>query len=393
MQTQSAHPTSHYNFILAGGGAAGLSLAVQLASSPLKDRSILIIDRDRKQANDRTWCFWARTPTLFDSIAYRVWERVEFVAPGFQRVYDLPPYHYQMIRGIDFYNYARQVLSQFSNIHFLQAGVESVEDGPDAARVTAGGEVYTADWVFNSLYLAGQVRPNPARHHSLLQHFRGWEIETEQDAFDPKLPRMFDFRTPQHGEMRFVYILPFNPRRALVEFTLFSANLLTDAEYDQALRDYLQSVLGLQSYRVLEVENGVIPMTDQPFARRAGQRVLNIGTRGGRVKPSSGYAFLRIQRDSAAILQSLLAHGHPFHLPESPARYRLYDSILLQILYRHGELSQRIFTALFRRNSIQRIFRFLDEEAPLPENALLMATLPTWPFVRALLKLKLLHRI
>ena len=66
MQIQPVHPTNHYNFILAGGGAAGLSLAVQLASSPLKDQSILIIDRDRKQANDRTWCFWARTPTLLD---------------------------------------------------------------------------------------------------------------------------------------------------------------------------------------------------------------------------------------------------------------------------------------------------------------------------------------
>jgi lycopene beta-cyclase len=385
--------SNHFDFIFAGGGAAGLSLAAQIASSPLKDRSILIIDRDRKQNNDRTWCFWSQSPTLFDSIAYRVWQQVEFISPGFERIYPLNPYHYQMIRGIDFYQYTRQYLRQFPSIQFLNAHVDQITDGDQAAQVTAAGQTYTADWVFNSLYLFDQIQPDPSRYHFLKQHFKGWEVETSQDVFNPDLPRLFDFRVAQQDEMRFVYILPFSPRRALVEFTLFSANLLEDAQYEAVLRDYTAKFLSLQNFSINQVENGVIPMTDQPFARRAGQRVLNIGTRGGRVKPSSGYAFLRIQHDSAAILQSMLQQGHPFHLPESPARYRLFDSILLQILYRHGGLSQSIFTALFKNNPIQRIFRFLDEEAPILENAALMATLPTWPFLRALIKLKLLRRI
>jgi len=384
---------NHFEFIFAGGGAAGLSLAVQLANSPLKNQRILIVDRDRKQTNDRTWCFWSQRPTLFDSVAHRVWQQIEFISPRFQQTYSLAPYHYQMIRGIDFYQYTRQLLGQFDNIHFLNAQVEDVIDGDQTARVVAGGQTYTADWVFNSLYLPGQIQPDPARYHFLKQHFKGWEIETEQDVFNPNLPRMFDFRVPQQDEMRFVYILPFNPRRALVEFTLFSANLLEDSQYDEVLRGYITHVLGLKEFQIIQVENGVIPMTDQPFPRRAGTRVLNIGTRGGRVKPSSGYAFLRIQHDSAAILHSLLQHGHPFAIEESPARYRLYDSILLQILYRQGGLSESIFTALFKNNPIQRVFRFLDEEAPLLENIALMASLPAWPFLRALLKLKLLRRI
>jgi lycopene beta-cyclase len=48
-----------YDFILSGGGLAGLSLAYHLINSPLRDRSILIVDKDAKQQNDRTWCFWA----------------------------------------------------------------------------------------------------------------------------------------------------------------------------------------------------------------------------------------------------------------------------------------------------------------------------------------------
>jgi 2-polyprenyl-6-methoxyphenol hydroxylase-like FAD-dependent oxidoreductase len=36
----------HYDFIMAGGGLAGLSLAYHLVRSPLRDRSILVVDRD-----------------------------------------------------------------------------------------------------------------------------------------------------------------------------------------------------------------------------------------------------------------------------------------------------------------------------------------------------------
>jgi lycopene beta-cyclase len=48
--------------------------------------------------------------------------------------------------------------------------------------------------------------------------------------------------------------------------------------------------------------------------------VLAIGVNGGRIKPSTGYAFSRVQADSEAIVQSLLTHGHPFALPAGPAR-------------------------------------------------------------------------
>ena len=53
----------HYDYIIAGGGCAGLSLAWQLLHSPLRDRTILIVDRDDKDQNDRTWAFWSETDT------------------------------------------------------------------------------------------------------------------------------------------------------------------------------------------------------------------------------------------------------------------------------------------------------------------------------------------
>ena len=44
------------DIIIAGGGASGLSLACRLADSiELKDKNIIIIDKDSKITNDRTW--------------------------------------------------------------------------------------------------------------------------------------------------------------------------------------------------------------------------------------------------------------------------------------------------------------------------------------------------
>lgn len=193
--------------------------------------------------------------------------------------------------------------------------------------------------------------------------------------------------------MRFLYILPHDARRALVEYTLFSADLLTDAEYRQGLKNYLEGTLGIRSYRVIEEENGVIPMTDQPFPRRLGQRVMAIGTKGGRVKPSSGYAFLRMAADAERIVQSLARTGSPFSIPQDARRYRFYDRIMLQLMYRQGGEMKRVFTDLFKYNPVPRVFRFLNEQQPLLDDMRLMATLPIPMFLKAMLKVYLLRAL
>ncbi len=398
---------TEYDFILAGGGLAGLSLAYHLINSPLRDRSILIVDKDAKQQNDRTWCFWEEQPTLFDEIAYRVWHRLRFVSDDFTKEFDLAPYRYQMIRGLDFYEFAREKLSNCANVTFVRGNIDRVDDGTDRATVTVDGQSFSGSWVFDSTLpasLRGSVSigvepsagtpdiPN-GRYHHLNQHFRGWEIETKQPVFKPQLPTLFDFRTPQAGHMRFIYTLPFAENRALVEYTLFSSHLLRTDEYDTGLKTHIGNVLDIKQYMINHVEAGIIPMTDHPFPRRLGQRVMSIGTKGGRVKPSTGYAFLRIQRDSAAIVQSLIEHSQPFHVPVRHGRFGLHDSILLNIMTHHPDDLKPIFTLMFRNNPIQRIFRFLDETTTLDEEARFIASLPPWRFLQALFRLKVLRRV
>jgi lycopene beta-cyclase len=372
---------THYDVIIAGAGLGGLSLAAHLINSPLRDRSILIVDPDPKERNDRTWSYWSDRPTLFDGIACRTWDQLHLAGLNGELRVPLRRYRYRTIRGSDFYDHARRELAQQPNVTWLRGQVEAIEDGVEVARVIVNREVVTGRWVFDS-------RPRHTgfdqRYHQLKLHFKGWEIETARSAFDPSAATFLDFRTPQNGATRFFYVLPFGERHALVEYTLFSNMPLLPREYESALHTYLRDVLKIDAYHLTRQEGGVIPITDRPYPRRLGGRVMSIGMRGGRIKPSTGFAFMRVQADSAAIVQSLLKHDQPFEMPEDSARYRLYDSMLLDIMEREPERIQPIFAALFKRNSIEQVLSFLDEQAALAQNVRLIATLPPAPFLQAL---------
>jgi lycopene beta-cyclase len=352
----------------------------------------LIVDRDDRPHGDRTWSYWSDRPTPFDSLACRTWDQLHLAGLNGELRVNLRRYRYRTIRGCDFYEHARRELSQQPTVTWLRGSVEAVEDGAEAACVIINRDKMTGRWVFDSLPRSANASAI-GRYHQLQLHFKGREIETDRAAFDPSAATFLDFRMPHaehlHGATRFFYVLPFDERHALVEYTEFSAMLLLPREYEQAIQAYLHEVVGLADYRVTRQEGGVIPITDRPYPRRLGRRVMAIGMRGGRIKPTTGFAFTRVQSDSAAIVRSLLTHDQPFDVPEDSSRYRLYDSMLLDIMEREPERIQSIFAALFKRNSIEHVLSFLDERASLAQNIQMFATLTPWPFLQALARAEL----
>ena len=376
---------------------AGLSLAYALVTGPYPDASILIVDPETKGENDRTWCYWSREDERFDPIAAHRWPRLRFATDGWINDFDLGEYRYSMVRGADFYEAVLDVLEARENVEFERGRVLTIEDAGELVEVETETRTARGRWAFDSRFEPEEYErrseERAGQHHYLKQHFVGWTIETDHPVFETDLATLFDFRTPQHDEMRFVYVLPFSERRALVEYTLFSAELLETEEYTRAIEAYLADVLAVEGYRVVEREQGVIPMTDEPVDRREGKRTLAIGTRGGLVKASTGYAFRRTQHDTSAIVSSLERRGHPFDLPRTPRRFAALDTTLLQIMYRRGELSEPAFTSMFRRNPIARMFRFLDEEASFAETIAIMTTVPIGPFLAAFARTQILGKV
>src|SRR5687767_11581410 len=124
-----------YDYIITGAGCAGLSLVMHLIDSgAFTDKKILLVDKNAKQTNDRTWCFWEREAGLFQSIVKKEWREVLLQAPGFSRKLDIRPYTYKLIRGIDFYDFCLARISKEPNIHFLTTAVTEIFS--DATRGT-----------------------------------------------------------------------------------------------------------------------------------------------------------------------------------------------------------------------------------------------------------------
>jgi|YelNatPaOPRAMG01_1025707.scaffolds.fasta_scaffold08645_8 lycopene beta-cyclase len=373
-----------YDFAILGGGASGLSLALALTQSSLGTGNILLVEKDSKDRNDRTWSYWTSQDSFLDNICYKVWHTLRITSDQVDFKIPFQPYRYQMIRGIDFYHYMHQELRRFPNFKYLNGMVNGWQDGEESAQVWVDGEVIHASWVFDSRLNPADIQPDSSKYHYLKQHFTGWEIETEAPVFDPDVATLFDLRTNQSSGLTFFYILPFSDTHALVEYTLFSTELLPSEEYDHALQDYIANRLGVNQYQIKAVESGVIPMTDHPFPRQLGKRVLSIGTRGGRVKPTTGYAFSRIQRDTQAIVSSLERMKHPFAIPADSKRHRFYDSLMLEIFAYPDNPLKQIMTSMFIHNPVQRVFRFLDEQTCIWEDLTLLASLPSMPFLKAL---------
>ena len=91
--TNNQNLKNTYDYIIAGGGMAGLSLAFYLNQSSLRGKSILIIDRNAKNTNDRTWCFWEKGKSTFEEIIFKQWKGVWFYGTdNFSQFLDLQEY-------------------------------------------------------------------------------------------------------------------------------------------------------------------------------------------------------------------------------------------------------------------------------------------------------------
>jgi lycopene beta-cyclase len=352
-----------------------------LDSGKFANKRILLVDKAPKQANDRTWCFWQKEEGLFEPIVYKQWQKLWFHGDKYSAELQLGPYHYKMIRGADFYQYCFEKIRGHSNIDILFETVEEVFSDAETGVVINGEKIY-ADYVFNSiLFNRPSLRSN---EYWLLQHFMGWVIETPEDGLDGNIGTLMDFRIDQSNGTAFCYVLPFSSRKALVEYTLFSTELLEQKQYENSLQKYIKEHLKLPSFQVIEKEFGVIPMTNYKFPPRQ-NNIINIGTAGGQTKGSSGYTFNFIQKHSKAIVDSLVNNGKPF-ISSSPVRFNFYDSVLLKVLSDGLVPGVNVFTDLFKKNEVQKVLRFLDNETNLAEEVKIISTLPTLPFLQAGIK-------
>lgn len=370
-----------YDYAIVGAGAAGLQLALKMIHDPyFQEKKLLILEKDSKTSNDRTWCFWEKGNTLWSELAAHTWDTGLFLTDKENVEFALKPYQYKMVRSAPFYAFAKEQLTKNPNVKWVKDEVNAI----DQQTIKGINVSYTASHIFDSR-IPDSYYQKKDEYHSLIQHFKGWFIRTEQAVFDPTTFTMMDYRLKWKDSCSFTYVLPLSENSALVEFTLFNDVLLPDEEYDVFLKKYLQEYLKLESYEIEEVEQGLIPMSDYPFHKHHSKYITKIGTAGGWVRPSSGYSFKNADRYSTLMIENIKAGKRP-EKGIARSRFRWYDSIFLSVLESRNDLGEDIFTQLYTKPEIHSVFRFLDEESTLKEDLKVMFSLNKPPFWKAFIK-------
>jgi lycopene beta-cyclase len=375
----------NYDIIIIGAGASGLLLANAMGSDKFfADKRILLLDKDAKKTNDRTWCFWEKEDGDFDTILHKKWPQIYFAGKKIELSKTISPYQYKMLKGIDFYNHYLKKMESYSNITFSQEKVHSIKEKEDEVLIKTEHVEYTGKHVFNSIFDYKKVI-HQEKYPVLQQHFLGWFVKTKQAIFKTEEATFMDFSIPQKGNTRFMYVLPFSETEALVEYTLFSENILEKTEYELAIKSYLKDKLAIDSYEVTEVEQGNIPMTCFNFSAGNSNKVLNIGIAGGWAKPSTGYTFYNSTK-KVKELTHYLKSGKPLSKFTKKTRFWYYDLLLLDILKKDNSLGQSIFEAMFKKRNPQLILKFLDQETTFWEELKIIWACPKLPFIKALFK-------
>ncbi len=375
-----------YDYIIVGAGASGLQLALAFVGDDyFSQKKILLLDKDSKTNNDKTWSFWESGDGQWDSIIYKSWSKADFYTKQSDSIaLELSPYKYKSLRSEDFYDYAKSTLSKHPQVDWIQGDVKTINKmDTGQIQVVLDEHTFTCPHCFDSRLAPDILATAAHKYIVLFQHFKGWVIEFDTDVFDEDKFVMMDFRLQHEDSTSFSYVLPTSSRKALIEFTLFTKEVFDDSsQYDHYLTDYIKSYVSDKAYRIHEVEQGVIPMTNYPFHQPRQEGITKMGTAGSWVRPSSGYAFKYIEKYVKAILKNIKEDRAPDHKLLNP-KTRLLDSILLDVLDKENHLGPTIFHAMYAKNSIQQIFSFLDGETSLAEDFKIIGSFEKLPFLKA----------
>ena len=352
-----------FDYVIIGGGCAGLSLAYELdLHKKLENKTLAIIEPRDEYKRDKTWSFWKVIDHNFNDCVKKSWENFSINSPKENKHLKCDNYPYQSIDSGLFYKKTVAKLKENKNISFFK-NIKDINQNKS--------------FVFNS------VHSQETNKNNLWQHFCGVEIKTKDQTFDDEIINLMDFNCEQRNNVHFFYTLPFEKDRALVETTWLSKmndNSLND--YDSQIKNYIEQNLKIKNYEIVYKEKGAIPLFYPPnFSEK---NKINIGTAGGMTRLSTGYTFLNIQEQSKYIRMNIekISNTKLFKIGN---KYKFLDEVFLRVLEKYPEKMPNIFFNMFSASS-NTVIKFLSNKSNLLEDLLIILKMPKLIFLKSLIK-------
>ncbi len=348
-----------FDYVIIGGGCAGLSLAHELdVHQKLKNKTLAIVEPRIGYKRDKTWSFWKVFNHNFEDCVKKSWKEFSIKTSSDSKVINCNNFPYQSIDSGLFYKKINERLEKNKNIKFFRNINELNTNN---------------SFIFNSITSKQNNKSN------IWQHFQGIEIETNEERFNDKVVNLMDFDCDQRNSVHFFYILPFKKNKAMIETTWLSKENSSLKDYDSQIKDYINR-LGLKDYKINFKEEGAIPLF-HPENKKEKNRI-NIGTAGGMTRLSTGYTFLNIQEHSKYIRMNIenIRSVKKFDIGK---KYHFLDKIFLKVLERHSEKMPGIFSNMFNASS-DTVIKFLSNKSNILEDINIVGKMPKWIFIKSL---------
>ena len=348
-----------FDYIITGGGCAGLSLAYELDfHQKLNNKTLAIVEPRAEYKRDKTWSFWKVSSHNFEDCVKKSWKEFSIRTSSDSKVIKCENFPYQSIDSELFYNKINDRLKKNKNIKFFKSIKELNTDD---------------SYIFNSVPSFENSKSN------LWQHFYGIEIETDKNFFDDSCLDLMDFDCDQRNNVHFFYVLPFAKNKAMIETTWLSKTDESLKDYESQIKNYVNQ-LGLKKFKVNFKEEGAIPLF-YPINEKEKNKI-NIGTAGGMTRLSTGYTFLNIQEHSKFIRMNIenIRNTKKYEISK---KYQFLDKVFLRVLEKNPKKMPSIFSNMFSASS-DSVIKFLSNKSSFLEDLSIILKMPKWIFIKSL---------
>mgnify|MGYP000232792295 CR=1 FL=1 len=374
--------TSRADVVLVGGGLANGLIALRLkALRP--DLKVILLERDKRIGGEHTWCHFetdvspAISGWLRPLIVHR-WAGYDVRFPAHKRTLETP---YLAITSQRLHEAVTAVLD---GDVWLGATVSEVS--PHQVTLSDGRRIIAA------AVIDGR---GPRRSRSLVlgwQKFLGQGVRLTAPHGLTR-PIVMDATVSQLDGYRFLYVLPLDPTRLLIEDTRYSDGEAIDhADLRTAIAAYA-SKQGWTIAKVEREEHGILPIAlagdIDAYWREARAQVAEVGLRAALFQPTTGYSLpdaARLADQIAALPRITSANVRACAEAHSKMawRKRRYFRLLNRMLFKACEPDQRYkVLERFYRLRAPLIQRFYAARLILWDKARVLIGKPPVPISRA----------
>lgn len=374
--------TDIYHYAVLGGGVAGVMLSLQLARL-LPDSKIALLDNSPSIRPRQTFSYFGRAPLAIETLTgctlpKSSWSSWTIQDSANTRLFNSSKFCYNSIDSNDFFASLIQLINDCPNVDLVKTQVISQKYGNNHVAIATTTGSVRAYQVFSSI-------PDDKSSFALYQDFIGLRLQSDAAVFDPQVATLMDFTGDTKYGSHFMYLLPDSTNSALVESTLYRPHGQNPKEIEAFHREWLQryiSKLGTKIQLTGE-ERGILPLSAKPVDRFINPRTIAIGSRGGMLRASTGYALQNIDNDCQMIAECAARLSQTIELKASNfgtnlmsaitsnsrsqtqtgRLERLLDQAFIQTLQNDACLFATMIGQLANHVEANRLARFLSQSA------------------------------